>query len=121
MRSDVVPHAFAFGPEHERDFARRQRIGKRGLAFAGEADALLVPDTVIASDQAHKIVLTVGPENKVVPKPVVLGPLSEGLRVIRSGLSPEDKVIVGGSANPMVRPGVAVTPQPGEIKVATTN
>ena len=89
--------------------------------FAGESDALLVPDTVIASDQAHKVVLTVGPENKVVPKPVVLGPLSDGLRVIRSGLTVEDKVIVGGSANPMVRPGVAVTPQPGEIKVATTN
>jgi RND family efflux transporter MFP subunit len=89
--------------------------------YAGEGDALLVPDTVIASDQASKIVLTVGPENKVVPKPVVLGPLSEGLRVIRSGLTTEDKVIVGGSANPMVRPGVAVTPQPGEIKVANTN
>jgi RND family efflux transporter MFP subunit len=89
--------------------------------FAGEADALLVPDTVIVSDQANKIVLTVGPENKVVPKPVVLGPLSEGLRVIRSGLTTQDKVIVGGSANPMVRPGVAVVPQPGEIKVATTN
>lgn len=89
--------------------------------FAGESDALLVPDTVIASDQARKIVLTVGPENKVLPKPVVLGPLSQGLRVIRSGLSPEDKVIVGGNANPMVRPGVAVTPQPGEIKVAATN
>lgn len=89
--------------------------------FAGESDALLVPDTVIASDQAHKVVLTVGPENKVVPKSVVLGPLSEGLRVIRSGLTPEDKVIVGGTANPMVRPGVAVTPQPGEIKIATTN
>lgn len=89
--------------------------------YAGESDALLVPDTVIASDQAHKIVLTLGPENKVVPKPVVLGPLSEGLRVIRSGLTPEDKVIVGGTANPMVRPGVTVAPQPGEIKVATTN
>lgn len=88
--------------------------------FAGESDALLVPDTVIVSDQASKIVLTVGAENKVVPKPVVLGPISEGLRVIRSGLTVEDKVIVGGSANPMVRPGVAVTPQPGEIKVATT-
>lgn len=89
--------------------------------FAGEADALLVPDTVIASDQANKIVLTVGPENKVVPKPVVLGPLSDGLRVIRSGLTAQDKVIIGGNANPMVRPGVPVTPQPGEIKIATTN
>lgn len=89
--------------------------------YAGEAEALLVPDTVIASDQSHKVVLTVGPENKVVPKIVELGPLSEGLRVIRAGLTAQDKVIVGGNANPMVRPGVPVTPQPGEIKVATTN
>jgi multidrug efflux pump subunit AcrA (membrane-fusion protein) len=81
----------------------------------------LVPDAVISSDQAHKVVLTIGPENKVVPKTVELGPLSEGLRVIRSGLTAQDKVIIGGNANPMVRPGVTVTPQPGEIKVATTN
>ena len=89
--------------------------------FAGEADALLIPDTAISADQANKIVLTVGPENKVVPKTILLGPLSDGLRVVRSGLTPDDKVIVGGNANPMVRPGVPVTPQPGEIKVATTN
>ncbi|TAJ30219.1 efflux RND transporter periplasmic adaptor subunit [Bosea sp. (in: a-proteobacteria)] len=89
--------------------------------YAGESDALLVPDTAISSDQANKVVLTVGPENKVVPKTIVLGPLSEGLRIVRSGLTTEDKVIVGGGANPMVRPGVAVTPHPGQIKVATTN
>ena len=88
--------------------------------FSGEADALLVPDSVVASDQANKIVLTVGPENKVVPKPVVLGQISGGLRVIRSGLTPADKVIIGGFANPMVRPGATVTPQPGEIKLAAS-
>lgn len=86
--------------------------------FAGEADALLVPDSVIVSDQANKIVLTVGPENKVVPKPVQLGQIADGLRVITKGLAPSDKVIVTGIANPMVRPGVAVTPQPTEIKAA---
>lgn len=86
--------------------------------FAGEADALLVPDAVIVSDQANKIVLTVGADNKVVPKPVQLGQISDGLRVITKGLAPSDKVIVTGIANPMVRPGVAVTPQPTEIKAA---
>lgn len=86
--------------------------------FAGEADALLVPDSVIVSDQASKIVLTVGPDNKVVPKPVQLGQISDGLRVVSKGLAPGDKVIVNGLANPMVRPGVAVTPQPTEIKAA---
>lgn len=89
--------------------------------FAGEADALLVPDAVIVSDQANKIVLTVGPDNKVVPKPVQLGQITEGLRVITKGLEPSDKVIVTGIANPMVRPGAAVTPQPTEIKAAAAH
>ncbi|MGL5447602.1 MAG: efflux RND transporter periplasmic adaptor subunit [Rhabdaerophilum sp.] len=84
--------------------------------FAGEADGLLVPDSVIVSDQTRKIVLTVGPENKIVPKVVVLGPIVDGLRVIREGLTPADKVVVNGIANPMVRPGVTVSPQPGEIR-----
>jgi RND family efflux transporter MFP subunit len=89
--------------------------------FAGEGDALLVPDAIIVSDQANKIVLTVGADNKVVPKPVQLGAISDGLRVITKGLTPADKVIVTGIANPMVRPGVAVTPQPTEIKAAAAN
>lgn len=84
--------------------------------YSGEMDALLLPDAAIVSDQTNKLVFVVGPENKVVPRPVVLGPMSEGLRVIRSGLTGADKVIINGLANPMVRPGVAVTPQPAEIK-----
>ncbi|TCR66255.1 efflux RND transporter periplasmic adaptor subunit [Bosea sp. BK604] len=89
--------------------------------FAGEADALLVPDAVIVSDQANKIVLAVGPDNKVVPKPVQLGQISDGLRVITKGLEPSDKIIVNGIANPIVRPGATVTPQPSEIKAAAAN
>ena len=85
---------------------------------AGEVDGLLVPDSVIVSDQANKIVLTVGADNKVVPKPVTLGQITDGLRVITKGLTASDKVIVNGLANPMVRPGVTVTPQPSEIKAA---
>jgi RND family efflux transporter MFP subunit len=106
--------------ENKDQFLTPGTFGRLRL-FAGEADALLVPDTVIVSDQASKIVLTIGPENKVVPKPVVLGQISGGLRVIREGLSPTDQVIIGGLANPMVRPGGTVTPQPGEIKPTVTN
>lgn len=84
--------------------------------FGGEIDALMVPDSVIVSDQTMKVVLTVGEGNKVVPKPVQLGPMSDGLRVVKSGLSANDKVIINGIANPMVRPGGVVNPQPGEIK-----
>jgi RND family efflux transporter MFP subunit len=106
--------------ENKDQFLTPGTFGRLRL-FAGEADALLVPDTVIVSDQASKIVMTVGPENKVVPKPVVLGQITDGLRVIREGLTPTDQVIIGGLANPMVRPGGTVTPQPGEIKPTATN
>jgi hypothetical protein len=39
-----------------------------------------------------------------------------GLRAIMVGLSSDDRVIIGGLANPFVRPGVLVKPSPGEIK-----
>jgi membrane fusion protein, multidrug efflux system len=70
--------------------------------------ALLVPDTVIGSEQVRKFVLVVGPDNKVVPKYVTLGQLSDGLRVIRDGLNADDRVIMNGLMR--VRPGMVVTP-----------
>ena len=84
--------------------------------YGGEYDALLVPDSAIVSDQAQKVVFVAGPENVVQGRPVVLGPLYDGLRVIRSGLRKEDKVVLDGLANPFVRPGSKIVPQKGEIK-----
>lgn len=86
----------------------------------GVFDGLLIPDAAVVSDQAHKIVMTVGADNKVVPKPVTLGPMSEGLRVVQSGLTTEDRVIIAGLASPFVRPGATVVAQPGEIKPVET-
>ena len=86
--------------------------------FAGESKALLVPDTAIQSDQAQKIVLVVGEDNVVAARVVTPGPISDGLRVIRDGLKPDDHIIINGAANPFVRPGAKVTPQPGQIKPA---
>lgn len=83
--------------------------------FGGEYDALLVPDSAIISDQARKIVFTVGDDGVVQAKPVTLGTIVDGLRVIRSGLAPTDKVVLDGLANPVVRPGAKVVPQKGEI------
>lgn len=88
--------------------------------FGGELDALLVPDDAVVSDQASKIVFLVGPDNVVRPAPVKLGTIVDGLRVVESGLKPDDQVIVNGLANPAVRPGVTVAPNPGEI-VASAN
>lgn len=91
-------------------FARMQLYG-------GEIDALLVSDKAIVSDQASKIVFVVGPDDVVMAKPVQLGPIVDGLRVIRSGLKADDRVVVDGLANPMVRPGSKVLPQP--VKLTT--
>jgi RND family efflux transporter MFP subunit len=70
--------------------------------------ALLVPDTVIGSEQAKKFVLVVGPDNKVVPKYVTLGQVVEGMRVIKEGLAADDRVVVSGLMR--VRAGMTVTP-----------
>ncbi len=83
--------------------------------YGGELAGLLVPDAAVLSDQARKIVLTVDAENTVVATPVVLGPISDGLRVIKSGLKGDERVIIEGVANPMVRPGVKVAPEAGTI------
>jgi RND family efflux transporter MFP subunit len=84
--------------------------------YGGTADALLIPDEAIVSDQARKVVFTVGPDDKVVAKPVTLGGFALGLRIVTAGLAPADRVVVNGLANPFVRPGAAVSPEAGEIK-----
>lgn len=85
--------------------------------FGGETDALLVPDSAILSDQARKIVLVVDADETVKGAPVELGPLEGGLRVVRSGINPADRVVINGLANPMVRQGVKVVAEPGRIEV----
>ncbi len=71
-------------------FARVRVIG------SAPYEALLLPDTAIASDQSRKIVFVVKGDDTVEAKPVTLGPLDGGLRVIREGLAPDDRVIVEG-------------------------
>lgn len=83
--------------------------------FGGDSDAFLVPDPAIVSDQARKIVFTVNAENTVTATPVTLGPIVDGLRVIKSGLKADDKVVIEGLANPAVRPGAKVAPTQGTI------
>jgi len=83
--------------------------------YGGDYDALLIPDAAVVSDQARKIVFVVGNDNVVQARPVTLGQLVEGLRVVRDGLKPDDKVVLDGLANPMVRPGAKIQPQKGEI------
>ena len=71
-------------------------FGNMRLADGGTTPALLVPDAAIRTDQARKIVLTVGKDGTVGAKPVETGPLLGDLRVIRSGLTRADRVVVQG-------------------------
>jgi RND family efflux transporter MFP subunit len=84
--------------------------------FGGTVDALLIPDGAIASDQASKIVFTVADDGTVGTKKVELGPIVDGLRVVRSGLTANDRIVVEGLAR--ARPGQNVTPENGTIKAA---
>ena len=85
------------------------QFGRVRLIGSAPYEALLLPDTAIATDQSRKIVFVVKDDNTVEAKPVTLGPLDEGLRVIRDGLKAEDKVIVNGLQR--ARVGAKVTPQ----------
>ena len=78
--------------------------------------ALLIPDSAIVTDQSNKIVFTVAPDGTVVPKPIRPGPIYDGLRVVRAGLDPADRIVINGLMR--VRPGGKVAPQPGEIRGA---
>jgi RND family efflux transporter MFP subunit len=96
-------------------FARVKLVG------SGQYDALLINDSAVGTDQSVKYVLKVGAGNKVEYTPVKLGPLVDGLRVVREGLAPNDVILVKGLQQ--VRPGTPVTPQlvaMGETKRGNT-
>jgi membrane fusion protein, multidrug efflux system len=84
-------------------------FGRIELAPKAPAEALLVPDTAIGTEQVRKFVLVVDANNTATPKYVTLGPVVDGLRVITAGLSADDVVIVNGLMR--VRPGMKVAPQ----------
>ncbi|AFI85687.1 efflux RND transporter periplasmic adaptor subunit [Methylophaga nitratireducenticrescens] len=76
------------------------------LPTSQNAEAMLIPDKAIVTDQAAKVVMTVDDEGKVIPKPVELGTLQGDMRVIRSGLTVSDRIIVEGLLR--ARPGTKV-------------
>ncbi len=85
------------------------QFGRVRLIGSSPYEALLLPDVAVATDQSRKIVFVVKADNTVEAKPVTLGPLDGGLRVIRDGLKAEDRVIVDGIQR--ARVGAKVTPQ----------
>jgi len=88
-------------------------FGNMRLSTGASTNALLVPDAAVQTDQARKIVLVADKAGNVAPRSVVTGPLIDGLRVIRSGLTAADRVVISGTQ--MVMPGVKVNVKPGRI------
>jgi gold/copper resistance efflux system membrane fusion protein len=70
-----------------------------------------ISDQSIGTDQGRRYVLVVGNGDKTEYRPVELGPVVDGLRVIEQGLQPGERIVVKG----LVRPGMQVTPQPAAI------
>src|SRR6516225_4821709 len=114
-RSSGTIHARATVPNPDRLLTPGQFARVR-LIVGAPAQALLVPDTAVFPDQSQHIVMTVTPEGMVVPKQVAIGDLRGSLRVIRSGLTPNDQVIIDGI--PHAAPGAKVAPQDGTIRSA---
>jgi RND family efflux transporter MFP subunit len=81
---------------------------------SGIQQVLLVPDEIIMSDQAQKMVYVVGQDNVVGRRNVETGPLEQGLRVIRGGISQNDLVIINGIQR--ARPGQPVDPRQGSVE-----
>jgi RND family efflux transporter MFP subunit len=84
-------------------FARVKLIGN------DHYPAVLINDSAIGTDQTMRFVLLLGADNKVEYRPVELGPIVDGMRVVKSGLKPGDTIVVNGLMR--VRPGMQVSPQ----------
>ncbi|ABA58296.1 efflux RND transporter periplasmic adaptor subunit [Nitrosococcus oceani] len=76
---------------------------------SGRYRATLITDRAISQDQGQKFVYVVNDENKVAYRRVELGPIVDGLRIVRAGLEPEERIIIKGVQR--AREGIEVSPQ----------
>ncbi|MDP3493667.1 MAG: efflux RND transporter periplasmic adaptor subunit [Hyphomonadaceae bacterium] len=87
-------------------FLKPGMFGHARVEGSSEYTALMIPETAVVADGARKIAYVVGADGTVGVKPLETGPIVDGLRVVRSGLSESDQVIVNGIQR--VMPGAAV-------------
>lgn len=87
-------------------------FGQLQLAASAPRPAFLLPDTAIVTDGARRVVYVIGPKDVVQARPVTLGPVVGNLRVIKTGVTSKDRIIVGGIQR--ARPG-----QPAKVQAGT--
>jgi membrane fusion protein, multidrug efflux system len=78
------------------------------MGQAQNLKALLVNERAVGTDQNKKFVLVVGADNKAEYREVTLGASVNGLRVVKTGLKPGERIVVNGLQR--VRPGALVQP-----------
>ena len=88
-------------------------FGHLRLLGSGTYQGLLIPDQATTSDQTRQVIYVVDAGGKVVERDVTLGPLYEGLRVIRAGVGANDRVVISGLQR--IMPGAAVRAVMGKI------
>lgn len=93
-------------------------FGRARLLGSGTYKAMLIPDEAVVTDQTRRLVYVVGNDNKAVARPVEVGAKVEGLRIVRDGLAPTDRVVITGVGR--VQPGAPVSPVKGVIKADPT-
>jgi RND family efflux transporter MFP subunit len=81
-------------------------FGRARLLGSGAYKAMLIPDEAIVTDQTRRLVYVVGEDGMIASRMVETGPLVVGLRVVRTGLMPTDKVVLDGLAR--LQPGARV-------------
>ena len=114
-RSSGTIHARATVPNPE-FFLTPGEFARVRLVVGAATPTLLVPDAAVLPDQSQHLVMTVAADGTVAPKQVEIGDIRGGLRVIRSGLTPNDEVIIDGI--PYAKPGSKVAPQERAIRYA---
>ncbi|MFA9443391.1 MAG: efflux RND transporter periplasmic adaptor subunit [Hyphomicrobium sp.] len=86
------------------------------LQGSPEYEAVLLPDEAIGTDQTSRYVWVVGADDVPVRKTVKLGPIIDGLRVIRKGVEPDDWVVTKGQQR--IRPHMKIVPKKTPLQVS---
>jgi RND family efflux transporter MFP subunit len=99
-------------------FIKPGMFGNARLQGSGAYPAMLIPDAAVVTDGARKVAYVVGRDGTLAAHTLVLGPISGGLRVVRSGLKAGDQVVINGLQR--ARPGQKVKAVAGRIERSTS-
>jgi RND family efflux transporter MFP subunit len=104
--------------DNPKGFLSPGMFGQLRLYATEPADALLVPDQSIVTDQVRQVVYVVNADGVIGQKVVQPGQLLNGLRVVREGIAADDRIVISGVQR--ARPGRKVTVKEGTVSAFPT-